>query len=208
MWYYLQTTSNTLGALITDTLKEDLEIKTRIMKAWSVLGAMKHFFKGKGINLRTKAFLYIGGPINTLLWKAESWNLAKHNLKKLSAFHHIAMRWILGIIMKRGKDEQIKNAKIRKNFCNLPDITYYITKRVWTYIGKVVRQFIPKKLMGAWLNCPRKIGQPQKSCCNLATTTLQMIIPSMSKDGKFKDFYNLASNESIRINTLKIWRTN
>jgi hypothetical protein len=57
------------------------------------------------------------------------------------------MGWILGINMKQVKDEQIKNTKIRKSFCNLPDITYYNTKRVWTYIGKVVRQkpeFIPK----------------------------------------------------------------
>jgi hypothetical protein len=64
-------------------------------------------------------------------------------------------------------------------------------------------EFIPKKLMGAWINCPRKIGQPQKSCHNLATTTLQTIIPSISKDGKFKDFYNLASNDCMWIDTLK-----
>jgi hypothetical protein len=45
-----------LGALISDTLKEDLEIKTRIMKAWSVFGAMKHFSKGIDIDLRAKHF--------------------------------------------------------------------------------------------------------------------------------------------------------
>jgi hypothetical protein len=176
------------------------------MKAWSVLGAMKHFFKGKDIDLRAKALLYICGPINALLWGAESWSLTKHNFKKLSAFHHTAMRWILGISMKRVKDEHIKNAKIRKTFCNLPDNTYYITKRLWTYLGKVVRQkpdFLPKKLMGAWINCPSKIRQPQKSCHNLATTNLQTIIPSMSKDGKFKAFYYLALNESMWIDTLK-----
>ena len=75
-----------LGALISDTLKEELEIKTRIMKAWSVLGAMKHLFKEKDIDFRAKALLYISGPINALLWGAASWNLTKHNLKKLTAF--------------------------------------------------------------------------------------------------------------------------
>jgi hypothetical protein len=69
---------------------------------------MKHLFKGKDINLRAKALLYIGGPFNALLWGAESWNLSKTNLKKLNAFHQSAMRWILGISMERVK---IKNKK-------------------------------------------------------------------------------------------------
>jgi hypothetical protein len=107
------------------------------MKALNVLGAMKHFFKGKDIDLRTKALLYICGPINALLWGGESWNLTKHNLNNLSAFHHTAMRWILGISKKRVKDEHIKNAKIRKTFCNLPDITYCITKEYGPTLEKL-----------------------------------------------------------------------
>jgi hypothetical protein len=43
--------------LISDAPKENLEITTRIMKAWSALGAMNHFFKGKDIDLRAKALL-------------------------------------------------------------------------------------------------------------------------------------------------------
>ncbi len=46
-----------LGALISDTLKEDIDLKTRTMKAWSVFGAMPHFFKGKNIDLRAKILL-------------------------------------------------------------------------------------------------------------------------------------------------------
>jgi hypothetical protein len=57
--------------------------------------------------------------------------------------------------------------------------------------------------MGAWINCQRKIGQAQKSCHNLAIATIQMIIPNMSKDGKVKDFYNLASNECMWVDTMK-----
>jgi hypothetical protein len=45
-----------LGAYISDTLKEDFKIQTRISKAWSILGAMKHFFKGKDVDLRAKAY--------------------------------------------------------------------------------------------------------------------------------------------------------
>jgi hypothetical protein len=41
------------------------------MKGWSILGAMKYIFKGKDINLRAKALIYIGGPINALMWGAD-----------------------------------------------------------------------------------------------------------------------------------------
>jgi hypothetical protein len=119
-------------------LKEDDKIQTRIAKARSVLGAMKNFFKCKDVDLRAKALLYIGGPINALLWGAESWNLSKQNLNKLNAFHHSAIRWILGISMERVKNERIKNANIRRIFCNLPTIDYYIKRRDWNYIGKIV----------------------------------------------------------------------
>jgi hypothetical protein len=72
---------------------------------------------------------------------------------------------------------------------------------MWSGIMESIKaqhpEFIPKKLMGARINCPRKTGQPQKSCHNLPITILQVIILNMSKDGKLKDFFNLASNESI-----------
>ncbi len=195
-----------LGAYISDTLKEDFEIQTRISKAWSVLGAMKHFFKGKDVDLRAKALLYVGGPLNALLWGAESWNLSKTNLNKLNAFHHTAMRWILGINMERVKNERIKNVNIRRTFCNLPTVDYYIKRRVWNYIRKIVRteqDHLPKKLLGAWIQCPRKLGQPQKSCRNLAISALRTILPEISENGKFSDFFELAKNKSTWTNILK-----
>jgi len=105
-----------LGTYISDILKEGFEIKTRISKAWSILGP-------QGQSVR--------GPLNALLWGAESWNLSKKNLCKLNAFHHSAMRCILGINMERVKNERIKNVTIRKTFCNLPPVDYYINRRVW-----------------------------------------------------------------------------
>jgi hypothetical protein len=195
-----------LGSYISDTLKEDFEIQTRISKAWSVLGAMKLFFKGKDVDLRAKVLLYVGGPLNALLWGAESWNLSKTNLNKLNAFHHTAMRWILGINMERVKNERIKNVNVRRTFCNLPTVDYYIKRRVWNYIRKIVRteqDHLPKKLLGAWIQCPRKLGQPQKSCRNLAISALRTILPGMSENGKFSDFFDLAKNKIIWTNILK-----
>jgi hypothetical protein len=80
-------------------------IKTRISNAWSALGATRHFLRGKDVDLRAKALLYFGSPLNALLWGAESWNLSMHNLNKLNVFHHSAIKWILGINLEKVKNE-------------------------------------------------------------------------------------------------------
>jgi hypothetical protein len=74
--------------------------------------------------------------LNAPLWEAKSWNLSKQTLCKLSAFHHSAMRWSLSINMERVKNDRIKNITIRKTFCNLPPVNYYIKRRVWNDIRK------------------------------------------------------------------------
>jgi hypothetical protein len=94
--------------------------------------------------------------------------------------------------------ERTKNVNIRRTFCNLPTIDYYFKRRVWNYIGKIVRQeqdHLPKKLLGAWIQCPRKPGQPQKSCRNLAISALRTILPGMSENGKFSEFFELAKKQ-------------
>jgi hypothetical protein len=77
---------------------------------------------------------------------------------------------------------------------------------MWNFIGKIVRQepdHLPKKLMGAWIQCPRKLGQLQKSCQNLAISALRTMIPEMSKEGKFNEFFKLAMDDSVWKNMLK-----
>jgi hypothetical protein len=77
---------------------------------------------------------------------------SQKKLCKLNAFHHSAMRCILGINMERVKNERIKNVTIRKTFCNLPPVDYYINRRVWNYIGKIARQeqdHLPKNTLGS-----------------------------------------------------------
>jgi hypothetical protein len=143
----------------------------------------------------------MNGPLNALLWGCESWNLSKKNIDQLNVFHHSAIRWILVIKMSQVKEERIRNATVRKQFGNIQEISFYIKRRTWTYIGKKIRaseSLLPRKLTGAWMQCPRKIGHPQKSCRNLFVATLKEIIPeSVDDQGKFKDFFALAKNETL-----------
>jgi hypothetical protein len=100
-----------LGSTITPLLNEDIEIETRISKAKSLMGAAKSFFDNKDVDKRIKSQVYVSGPLNALLWGCESWNLSKDNLRKLSAFHHGAIRRILGIKWNQVREKHIKTAK-------------------------------------------------------------------------------------------------
>ena len=196
-----------LGSIIHVTLQEDVEIERRIKQAWSVIGVMKHFLTNRDVDLRSKVLLYMTGPLNALLWGCESWNLSKKNIDQLNIFHHSAIRWILGIRVTQVKEERIKNTTIRKQFGNIQEVSFYIKRRTWTYIGKIIRaneNLLPRQLTGAWIQCPRKIGHPQKSCRNLFVATLKEIIPENVDDqGKFKDFFALAKNETLWEQKLK-----
>lgn len=116
------------------------------------------------------------------------------------------MRWTLGINMERLKSKRIKNVNIRRTFCNLPTVNYYIKRRVWNYSGKIVIQeqdHLPKKLLKAWIQCLRKLEQPQKTCIDLAILALRMIVPKISEYGKFSDFFEFAKGKNTWTNILK-----
>ena len=61
-----------LGSIITPCLTKDKEINTRIKKAKSQMGLLRHFFNCKDIDLNIKYWIYMAGPLNILLWGSES----------------------------------------------------------------------------------------------------------------------------------------
>ena len=103
------------------------------------MGASKSFFDNKDVDKRIKAQIYITGPLNALLGGCEAWNLTKLNLNKLTAFHHSAIRRILGIKWDQVRQKHIKNKEVRRMLCNMPNVDTFITRRTATYIGKIAQ---------------------------------------------------------------------
>ena len=103
-----------LGAHITTELNEDDEIQIRINKAKAQMGLLRHFFDCNDVDRKVKYWVYAAGPLNTLLWGCESWNLTERNLKRLSSFHHKAIKRILGLKWERVKEEKITNEEVRR----------------------------------------------------------------------------------------------
>ncbi len=64
------------------------------------------------------------------------------------------------------------------------------------YIGKVINSpenALPKQFFGAWINQPRKIGQPQLSCNNNFANTLTSHIKS--REAIFKEWLQVAKDK-------------
>jgi len=91
---------------------------------------LKHFLSCKDVKLCVKYWIYIAGPLNTLLWGSESWNISDANCNRLCSFHHSAIRRILGIWMDKVLECQITNKQVRMWFENIPSINELITSNL------------------------------------------------------------------------------
>ena len=81
-------------------------------------------------------------------------------------FHHSAIRWILGTIWEKMKEERITNNEVRTDFNNIPPVQDFIGRHTLRFLGKVIRKNdrqIQKKMLNAWIPTSRKSGMPQQT---------------------------------------------
>ena len=151
------------------------------------MGALQHFWGDDAVDIHSKYLIYCAIPLNLLLWGCESWALRATMMSKLEVFFHRSIRRILGITITQVIDEHITNDSVRMRFCRIPSLQNQIAKRQLTFIGKVVRNSddqIPTRLLTAWCNHPRRRGAPLQSNKKSLVRNLQLIVPSVPKDGR------------------------
>ena len=141
--------------------------------------------------------MYIAGPLNILLWGSESWSISDHNHNNLCNFHS-AIRRILGFWMDEVKECHITNEQVRKWFNNTPLIDDFIARRMWTYMGKVLRtksKPLPKKMLGAWIPTARMAGRPQLNLKYNFIQALKTILKNeISDEAMFKEWFLIAAD--------------
>jgi len=93
-----------LGALITPELNDDINIQTHINKAKAQMGLLRHFFACREVDHHVKYWVYATGPLSTLLWGCESWNMTAKNVRRPNGFHHKAIKRILELRWEHVKE--------------------------------------------------------------------------------------------------------
>jgi hypothetical protein len=128
-----------LGSTITWDLKDEIDIATMISMGHSTISRTKELFNCGDVSIRIKIIMYQAIPLNTVLWGYASWSLKEREKKKLEAFHHSAIRRILGISMRRVYEERITDKTVRSKFVGVPKISSFILQCYLQYIAKTVR---------------------------------------------------------------------
>jgi hypothetical protein len=83
---------------------------------------------------------------------------------------------------------RITDKKNLKEF-NMPSMENIIGKQQLMWIGKLARLTeyrLPRQLMAAWIQHPRKGGQPQLTLCNTMARVIQKIIPAVDKQAQLE----------------------
>jgi hypothetical protein len=118
-----------LGSIVTYCLRDNIDITARISKAHGTMGALKELFDSPEVSLDVKLRLYIAIPLATPIWGCKSWALRDTDRNELKVFHHRVIHRIMGISMKRVREERISNKEIRSRFFKIPTINNFITRR-------------------------------------------------------------------------------
>ena len=192
-----------LGSIISNNLRDELEITTRIKKATAQIGALRAFFRCPHIQLSTKYRVFVAIPVNTALWGCDSWALTEKMKNKLRVFYHKSIRSILNINMHEVEAYRITNEQVRKRFLHIPDIIDIIHCRQLKWIGKVARmgeERAPRRLIASWCNSARKPGKPQFTYRNAYAEAIGKIIPDLPQDARLQEWIHVAKEE-------KAWNT-
>lgn len=171
-----------LGATITPDLRDDTEIEIRLKKGKQQMGALSGFINNKRVKASTKYQIYNAIVTSTVLWGCESWTISAESARKLDTFHHQCLRRIRGVNMHHVRTHRIANWKVRKTF-NATKLTDTIAIRQLKWLKRIAnmqQERLPRQLVTAWVNQPRKTGKPQLCLRHTYANSLQKILPEMS----------------------------
>jgi hypothetical protein len=98
------------------------------------MGTLREFFSSCDVPLNIKFRLHF-----TALWDCESWALLQSDLHKLEVFRHLSIRPILGISLKRVREERKSNKEVRNRSMRMTTIADFTTRRTTKYIVKKIR---------------------------------------------------------------------
>ena len=75
-----------LDSIISSNLRDELEITMRIRKAAAQIDALRAFFRCPHIQLSTKRRVFVAIPVNTTLWRCNSWAVTEKKAEKVESF--------------------------------------------------------------------------------------------------------------------------
>lgn len=155
-----------LGSIINDDLYDSMDVITRISKANNAYGSLREaIFSNRHVSLHSKSAIYQSVILPVLLYGAEHWCLNANDIQKLQTFHHNSIRRICKITRRQQRHRHVHLNDLRTK-THIPTIQTLLTRKTLQWSGHVVRmpwRRLPRKMLSAWVENPRRRGAPIKS---------------------------------------------
>ena len=93
---------------------------------------------------------------------------------------------------------RITNEMVREEFNNITTMENMIKKRQIIWIGKLARlpeNRLPRQLLSAWVQNPRKRGKPQLTLRNAMAKAIETIIPDSGMEAQLNKWLPWAENK-------------
>ena len=127
----VRNTNNDLG------IKADIE--RRIRKGTSVMGTLEGLWRDKTLTRRDKARMMLQYALPTGLYGDSNWALTRPNIRRLQKWWNKMTRWTYGVHTPLFQELGKTHAQLRSEM-GMQEIMTYVTKRVLTQIGHLVRK--------------------------------------------------------------------
>ncbi|XP_056017380.1 uncharacterized protein LOC130053815 [Ostrea edulis] len=124
-----------LGSVVSTDDGAEADIQLRLCKARTAFKNLQTVWRSGQYTIRTKLHLYRSCILPILLYGYECWRITERDQQKLSTFHTKSLRRILRIFWP----QKISNEDLL-NRCQQEHMAMIITKRLWKWIGHVLRK--------------------------------------------------------------------
>jgi len=126
--------STYLGQQIAFKNRTEIEVNTRITKAWNKYWSLKEIFKGPFKN-EQKSEIFNMCIIPTLAYGSQTWSLSSKIINKLNVAQNSIERSILNV----KKKDHVKIQTLKQKLKNNVSIIKYVRKQKWRWAGHVAR---------------------------------------------------------------------
>jgi hypothetical protein len=165
-----------LGSIISNDLKDDLEIDARIKAAGGAFAsAAKQFFTSKQIPLKHKKVAYEGLILSILLFGSECWTLSAETRRRLNSFHNRCIRQMCRLTTWHQWKLHIHQHTMESRL-DVKCLDFYLAKRRLSWAGHLARmdfdERLPRKLLSGWIDSKRPRGRPQNGFAHALMTDI------------------------------------
>jgi hypothetical protein len=183
-----------LGTHIHYSMKSQVDINQRLRKAANAYGAIRKVLCNRQIQAKVRGQIYLITVVAVLLYGCETWAITEDLMHRLRLYHRKCIRWMTHFTLYKQWRLRTSTKKLESKL-GIHDIEYYYRQRIIRWMGELARmpeERLPKRMMTAYVEHPRKHGRPQQNLGH----TYENVLKKSEINTSIRQWTQLAQNQS------------